>query len=750
MPFSRRGIFRDAMFPRGAGVRAVSGGGGAAPLGPDIDTFSFSHEASIDANTLTPIGISAPTGGGHIYFARSNTTTGVYYYKMAGGHDLSTLDYQASTNGDGQATRGIFIDDTGLIQMQPWFNASNPEGVFQWDTTGDAFALAPRGGRNTLSDISTDGIDQPYGFHVSLDGTEMYIVDSTDQTVYWYTLSTPYHPSTRTYNGSFNPTDGGSIQDVTLSSDGKVMYLLDVTSYVVRQYDLTTAWDITAGVTETGLSLDIDTPATYAEARGLHLAEDKYLYVCGQDTPEYVALFVSETEVDEHFDKVVLLIQGDEADGSTTFTDLSNNALTVTGVAGSGTSPEWDNAQAKFGSTSILFAGDGGNLDVDLSTKFADVDLGQHDFTVEAWIRCDTTTGADQVMAFHPSGNLHCGILVSNNSLFIERSTNGTTYTQTDSTLDVADDTWHHIAMVKYNGVITMYMDGAAGGTTVTGVLDEILHTLDSSAKIHIGDDNSASNGFHGWMDGIRITKGLARYREAFTPREQPFPTSGPTRTDEHFDNVKLLLDASGTHGATSTTDQSNDARTVTFQGNAQVTVGENHFERNSFLLDGTGDYLTVPDSADWNFSGAFTIEGWFKSDNNAAAQVLFSQQEAGVGGVQAYYNGSTDISVSIGSTSIFTTSDPVFTDDTWYHVALTRDGSNNWDLWLNGTSIGSVTDATAIGNSSSAFAIGTRADLPNSYWVGNITDFRITDGVARYTANFEPPRGSFPTSGPA
>ena len=55
---------------------------------------------------------------------------------------------------------------------------------------------------------------------------------------------------------------------------------------------------------------------------------------------------------------------------------------------------------------------------------------------------------------------------------------------------------------------------------------------------------------FDGWLDGIRITKGAARWTANFTP---------PTEAEEHtYDaNNELLLHCNGTDGSTTFTDDS-------------------------------------------------------------------------------------------------------------------------------------------------------------------------------------------------
>ena len=86
---------------------------------------------------------------------------------------------------------------------------------------------------------------------------------------------------------------------------------------------------------------------------------------------------------------------------------------------------------------------------------------------------------------------------------------------------------------------------------------------------------------------------------------------------------------------------------------------------------------------------------------------------------------------------------------NTWYHFAVVRNGTGtgNLVLYLDGvadaTSGGAVTDNF---NQTNALYVGADR-VGGSSLNGYIDDLRITNGVARYTANFTPPTAAFPLS---
>jgi hypothetical protein len=78
---------------------------------------------------------------------------------------------------------------------------------------------------------------------------------------------------------------------------------------------------------------------------------------------------------------------------------------------------------------------------------------------------------------------------------------------------------------------------------------------------------------------------------------------------------TKILLHMDGTNGSTTFTDTNagGSAHTWTANGNAQISTAQSKFGGASGLFDGTGDYITTPDHADYTLgSGDFTIDLWF------------------------------------------------------------------------------------------------------------------------------------------
>ena len=107
---------------------------------------------------------------------------------------------------------------------------------------------------------------------------------------------------------------------------------------------------------------------------------------------------------------------------------------------------------------------------------------------------------------------------------------------------------WYHIAVVRTGGVIRMFVDGQQLGADDTSVAGRTIR--DSAAPLTInGDARSAGgNDFRGYVDELRISKGIARWTGNFT-----IPAAAYTRDD----NTVLLMHFDGPDGGTAYTDSS-------------------------------------------------------------------------------------------------------------------------------------------------------------------------------------------------
>ena len=218
---------------------------------------------------------------------------------------------------------------------------------------------------------------------------------------------------------------------------------------------------------------------------------------------------------DAYYESVKLLLHCDGSDGSTTFTDSSLSAHTVT--ASGNAHIEVD--QYKFGTASMQLDGSG---DYVTSVASTDWDMGSGDFTVECWYKMASTPDANGfafVSSSVSTSNRPWGLcFLQNGGSFWGRTS--TTYYSADFTDNSGIDTnWHHLAGVRDGSTLRIFLDGVQKATA------SISGTLQSGQHLIVGrfEWNSAGD-FDGYLDDIRITKGVARYTTNFTPPSAAFP----------------------------------------------------------------------------------------------------------------------------------------------------------------------------------------------------------------------------------
>jgi phage-related protein len=215
---------------------------------------------------------------------------------------------------------------------------------------------------------------------------------------------------------------------------------------------------------------------------------------------------------------------------------------------------------------------------------------------------------------------------------------------------------------------------------------------------------------------------------------------------------TKILLHMDGADGSTTFTDVAagGAAHTWTRAGDAKISTAQSVFGGASALLDGTGDFITTPDhedfalgSSDWTVDLRFRLAG-----GDGAIQYLFAQADSTAtvatssiyvrrtttGFFQAYASDGTSQNYIITTKPYTTTS-----NTGWHHLALVRSGSLLM-MFIDGVLEASGPISGSIPNSPNVFCVGTLNSLTGYSFNGNIDEFRLSVGIARWTANFTPP----------
>lgn len=209
---------------------------------------------------------------------------------------------------------------------------------------------------------------------------------------------------------------------------------------------------------------------------------------------------------------------------------------------------------------------------------------------------------------------------------------------------------------------------------------------------------------------------------------------------------TKLLLHMDGADGGTVFKDECGHA--VTASGATTVT-GIKKFGISSAFF-GASKRLSLADSDDWYFGGGdFTVDFWayFTSFTNNCG--FFEQYDGADYNYQhCMFYSSTDNVIYwqyvYGGVAVanYTTAALSLVLNKWYHIAVVRKGSNIY-IFINGISqtltVTKAVGSSALENMSKPLYIGCYGGNMN-YMKGNIDEFRISKGIARWTVNFIPP----------
>ena len=214
----------------------------------------------------------------------------------------------------------------------------------------------------------------------------------------------------------------------------------------------------------------------------------------------------SVAATDTNIREVSLLLHGNGTNGSTTITDSSLTPKTVTAVGNA----QISTAQSKFGGGSIAFDGAGDYLTLVNDSSY---NLTA-DFTIEAWARktANGANGYDGLVGTSQGSNSFVEIS-SIRGVFVVTANNSESLSYSYNPNDSA---WHHYAVVKSGATLRIFIDGVSvASRTVIGGLDLRNAFIGRYGGIY---------DFNGYIDDLRITKGVARYTANFTPPTAPFP----------------------------------------------------------------------------------------------------------------------------------------------------------------------------------------------------------------------------------
>lgn len=417
---------------------------------------------------------------------------------------------------------------------------------------------------------------------------------------------------------------------------------------------------------------------------------------------------------------------------SSRFIDNSANAATIT-VSGTPSIQSFDPFYTSTIATnggSMYFDGNGDYL---VSPSSPATAAGSSDLTIECWVTFANPTANSDIPFY---GN-YIGSWTTN-SIYWGKHTavsgrvafwinNYSTGGPLLSDPNYPTSGWHHYAVTRSGSTWRMFRDGVVVSTaTWSG------NASGTNGLVAIGRADVLHHA--GYIADFRFTKS-ALYTSSFTPPTAPLTASG---------NTGLLVNGmnAGIYDAAA-------MNTIETVGNTQVSTVQSKFGGSSVYFDGNGDWLDSQSTSEIAIGGGdFTIEAWiYPTGISGTDSVIFDFRNGNPSNngplmVIGAGTGNPLVYVAAGSTRITGSG---ITLNTWSHVAVSRSGTST-RMFLNGTQTGSTYTDTNNYASPVRVRIGADDDgSANAYFIGYIDEFRVTKGVARYTANFTPPTQAFP-----
>ena len=282
---------------------------------------------------------------------------------------------------------------------------------------------------------------------------------------------------------------------------------------------------------------------------------------------------------------------------------------------------------------------------------------------------------------------------------------------------------WNHIAVARSGTTSKMFVNGVEKSSATDS------RDYSNVKRLNIGDEVNftGASPFKGYIGPLRILKGTCLYTSAFTP---------PTSLFTEITNTEILINF--TDGAVIDNTGKNNLETI---DDARVSLQIKKFGNGSMYFDGTTDKMILPHSELQQLNtGQFTVELFVYFTATDARQGFFGNDG---GWYFQIYDGELEFALGVSAIIERTFSHSL---NQWYHLAATRDSSNDVRLFIDGTQQGAVVNSTAnLRHNSNVFHIGNIG--PNTtrpFKGGYMDEIRITKGVARYTSNFTVPTKAF------
>lgn len=234
--------------------------------GWNLSTATYLQSFDVTSEDGSPIGVEFNTDGSKMYILGGSTDT-VYEYNLSSNFNVTTAIILQNS--------GVLSEDTAMssIRFKPdglkmYTIGDTNNKVYEynlslaWDVTTVAF----------LQDFSLATQDtSPQGVFFKSDGLKMYVTGNQNDKVYEYDLGVAWDVTSAVILQDFTVSgQDGFPFDIFFKSDGLKMYLIGSTNDSIYEYSLSSAWDITSASISTTKNIS----AQDTSPQGLYFKSD--------------------------------------------------------------------------------------------------------------------------------------------------------------------------------------------------------------------------------------------------------------------------------------------------------------------------------------------------------------------------------------------------------------------------------------------------------------------------------------------
>jgi hypothetical protein len=237
----------------GSNGTETAGSVGYNLAGAVYDSVSF----SVLSQTGTMEGFRFGDSGSKVYVASASDAT-IYQYDLSTAYDISTASYASKSFLASSQSANSYAVDFKSDGTKMYILGTTNDTVYQYSLS-------------TSWDVSTTSYDSvsfsvnsqeatPAHVEFKVDGTSFYVVGVGSDTVYQYDMTTAWDLSTASYASKSMSTGLTNPYHFTFKPDGTEVLVVEAAD-IITQFSLTTAWDISTGSADS-ITLDVSSEVT--------------------------------------------------------------------------------------------------------------------------------------------------------------------------------------------------------------------------------------------------------------------------------------------------------------------------------------------------------------------------------------------------------------------------------------------------------------------------------------------------------